>query len=83
MKYGYILINDCEKSFKFEELIYTPLYTSVPYSQVGRPNNMPQAQSIIDEITEEAKQYNRIYVASIHPDLTEDDIKRYHIIIFY
>ncbi len=38
---------------------------------------MPQAQSVIDEITEEAKQYNRIYVASIHPDLTEDDIKRF------
>lgn len=36
---------------------------------------MPQAQSVIDEIQEEAKQYNRIYVASIHPDLTEDDIK--------
>nr|CAD7198083.1 unnamed protein product [Timema douglasi] len=43
--------------------------------RVGRPSNMPQAQSVIDEITEEAKQYNRIYVASIHPDLTEDDIK--------
>ncbi|XP_008178626.1 poly(U)-binding-splicing factor half pint isoform X3 [Acyrthosiphon pisum] len=42
---------------------------------VGRPSNMPQAQSVIDEIQEEAKQYNRIYVASIHPDLTEDDIK--------
>jgi hypothetical protein len=37
---------------------------------------MPQAQSVIDEITEEAKHYNRIYVASIHPDLTEEDIKR-------
>lgn len=36
---------------------------------------MPQAQSVIDEIQEEAKQYNRIYVASIHPDLTEEDIK--------
>ncbi|XP_018909855.1 poly(U)-binding-splicing factor half pint isoform X2 [Bemisia tabaci] len=42
---------------------------------VGRPSNMPQAQCVIDEITEEAKQYNRIYVASIHPDLSEDDIK--------
>ncbi|XP_069677780.1 poly(U)-binding-splicing factor half pint isoform X4 [Periplaneta americana] len=42
---------------------------------VGRPSNMPQAQSVIDEITEEAKHYNRIYVASIHPDLTEEDIK--------
>ncbi|CAH0552886.1 unnamed protein product [Brassicogethes aeneus] len=42
---------------------------------VGRPSNMPQAQTVIDEIQEEAKQYNRIYVASIHPDLTEEDIK--------
>ncbi|XP_013168450.1 PREDICTED: poly(U)-binding-splicing factor half pint [Papilio xuthus] len=42
---------------------------------VGRPSNMPQAQAVIDEIQEEAKQYNRIYVASIHPELTEDDIK--------
>uniref|UniRef100_A0A8D9A4Q6 Poly(U)-binding-splicing factor half pint n=1 Tax=Cacopsylla melanoneura TaxID=428564 RepID=A0A8D9A4Q6_9HEMI len=46
-----------------------------PHVQVGRPSNMPQAQSVIDEITEEAKLYNRIYVASIHPDLTEEDIK--------
>lgn len=43
---------------------------------VGRPSNMPQAQTVIDEIQEEAKNYNRIYVASIHPDLTEEDIKR-------
>ncbi|XP_028130451.2 poly(U)-binding-splicing factor half pint isoform X2 [Diabrotica virgifera virgifera] len=42
---------------------------------VGRPSNMPQAQNVIDEIQEEAKQYNRIYVASIHPDLVEEDIK--------
>ena len=43
--------------------------------KVGRPSNMPQAQAVIDEITQEAKNYNRIYVASIHQDLTEDDIK--------
>ncbi|XP_066595853.1 poly(U)-binding-splicing factor half pint isoform X6 [Prorops nasuta] len=42
---------------------------------VGRPSNMPQAQSVIDEITEESKHYNRIYIASIHQDLTEDEIK--------
>ncbi|XP_014472253.1 PREDICTED: poly(U)-binding-splicing factor half pint isoform X1 [Dinoponera quadriceps] len=42
---------------------------------VGRPSNMPQAQSVIDEITEESKHYNRIYIASIHQDLTEEDIK--------
>lgn len=43
--------------------------------QVGRPSNMPQAQPIIDQLTEEAKNYNRIYVASIHPDLSETDIQ--------
>lgn len=36
---------------------------------------MPQAQQVIDEIQEEAKNYNRIYIASIHPDLSEEDIK--------
>lgn len=36
---------------------------------------MPQAQQVIDEIQEEAKNYNRIFIASIHPDLTEEDIK--------
>ncbi|TRY63824.1 hypothetical protein TCAL_00801 [Tigriopus californicus] len=43
--------------------------------KVGRPSNMPQAQAVIDDITLEAKNYNRIYIASIHSDLTEDDIK--------
>ena len=36
---------------------------------------MPQAQQVIDDITVEAKNFNRIYVASIHQDLTQDDIK--------
>lgn len=36
---------------------------------------MPQAQQVIDEIQEEAKNYNRIFISSIHPDLTEEDIK--------
>merc|ERR1712088_314591 len=43
--------------------------------KVGRPSNMPQAQAVIDEIQLEAKNFNRIYVASIHQDLTEEDIK--------
>lgn len=43
--------------------------------KVGRPSNMPQAQPIIEQIMEEAKNYNRIYVASVHQDLTEEDIK--------
>jgi poly(U)-binding-splicing factor PUF60 len=45
------------------------------FVEVGRPSNMPQAQPIIDQLTEEAKNYNRIYVASIHPDLSETDIQ--------
>ena len=42
--------------------------------KVGRPSNMPQAQQVIDDITVEAKNYNRIYIASIHADLSQDDI---------
>lgn len=37
---------------------------------------MPQAQPIIEQIMEEAKDYNRIYVASVHTDLSEKDIQR-------
>ncbi|XP_045624422.1 poly(U)-binding-splicing factor PUF60 isoform X3 [Procambarus clarkii] len=33
------------------------------------------AQTVIDEITEEANYYNRIYIASVHQDLSESDIK--------
>jgi len=43
--------------------------------KVGRPSQMPQAQACIDEITKEARNFNRIYIASIHKDLSEDDIK--------
>lgn len=38
---------------------------------------MPQAQPVIDEIMEESRHYNRIFIASVHPDLTEEDIKRW------
>ena len=38
---------------------------------------MPQAAPWIEQILEEARAYARIYVSSIHPDLTEIDIKRY------
>jgi poly(U)-binding-splicing factor PUF60 len=43
--------------------------------KVGRPSNMPQAAPIIEQIMQESKNYNRIYVSSIHPDLSEEDIK--------
>ncbi|XP_064603258.1 poly(U)-binding-splicing factor PUF60-like isoform X2 [Liolophura sinensis] len=43
--------------------------------KVGRPSNMPQAQPIIEQLAEEATHYNRCYVASIHSDLTENDMK--------
>lgn len=47
------------------------------FFQVGRPSNVPQAQPLIEQFEKEAQQYARIYVASIHSDLGEDDIKRY------
>lgn len=43
--------------------------------KVGRTSNMPQAQPIIERLASEAKKYNRIYVTSIHKDLTESDIQ--------
>lgn len=43
--------------------------------KVGRPSNMPQAQPIIEQLAQEAKNFNRIYIASIHQDLTEMDIQ--------
>ena len=51
--------------------------SSLTLVQVGRPNNVPQAAAIITSIHEEASKYNRIYVASIHLDLTEADIMRW------
>lgn len=50
--------------------------TVLVFFQVGRPSNVPQAQPLIEQFEREAQQYARIYVASIHPDLGEDDIKR-------
>lgn len=45
--------------------------------KVGRPNNVPQAAPIIAAIQESAAKLPRIYIASIHPDLTAKDVKRY------
>ncbi|XP_034275951.1 poly(U)-binding-splicing factor PUF60 isoform X3 [Pantherophis guttatus] len=47
----------------------------VAFLQVGRPSNIGQAQPIIDQLAEEARAFNRIYVASVHQDLSDDDIK--------
>ncbi|CAM9112293.1 unnamed protein product, partial [Lampetra planeri] len=43
--------------------------------KVGRPSNIGQAQPIIDQLAEEARAFNRIYIASVHPDLSDDDIR--------
>nr|XP_060611959.1 poly(U)-binding-splicing factor PUF60-like [Anolis sagrei ordinatus] len=48
---------------------------TLPSLQVGRPSNIGQAQPIIDQLAEEARAFNRIYVASVHQDLSDDDIK--------
>jgi len=37
---------------------------------------MPQAKLIIDRVMEEAKFYHRVYVASVHQDLTASDLQR-------
>ena len=44
---------------------------------MGRSSNMPQIQPIIERLMEEARPYNRVYVASVHADLNENDLQRY------
>ncbi|KAI6645924.1 Poly(U)-binding-splicing factor PUF60 [Oopsacas minuta] len=43
--------------------------------KVGRPNNVPQAAPIFAKMNEEAREYHRVYVASINLDVTEDELK--------
>jgi len=43
--------------------------------KVGRPANMPQSHPIIDLLLEESKQQKRLYVSSVHTDLTTADLK--------
>ncbi|KAH7729384.1 Rnp [Aphelenchoides avenae] len=43
--------------------------------KVDRPSNVPQAEPIIQMIQQEAKSYHRVYVASVHPDLSEADLR--------
>lgn len=43
--------------------------------KVGRPSNMPQSHPMIDQILEESKTSKRIYISSVHEDLTVDDLK--------
>lgn len=43
--------------------------------KVGRPNNVPQAAPVIQQLHQEAEAWHRVYVGSIHPDLTEVDVK--------
>uniref|UniRef100_A0A6G1S405 Poly(U)-binding-splicing factor half pint n=1 Tax=Aceria tosichella TaxID=561515 RepID=A0A6G1S405_9ACAR len=42
--------------------------------KVGRPSNMPQAAPVIQQIQEECKQNNRIYVSNVHSDLNEQEL---------
>jgi len=43
--------------------------------KVGRPSNMPQAQPIIEALAQDAHDANRIFIASIHSELTEADVR--------
>ncbi|KAH8854135.1 Poly(U)-binding-splicing factor PUF60-B [Schistosoma japonicum] len=42
--------------------------------KVGRPSNLTNAEPVINELINEHNLHNRIYVAGIHLDLTEDDV---------
>lgn len=42
--------------------------------KVGRPSNMPQAAPIIEQINQEAKNYNRVYISNILQGITEQDV---------
>lgn len=42
--------------------------------KVGRPSNMPQAAPVIQQIQEECKQNNRIYVSNVHSTLNEQEL---------
>ena len=42
--------------------------------KVGRPSNMPQAAPIIEQLNEEAKGFNRVYIANILQGITEQDL---------
>lgn len=42
--------------------------------KVGRPSNMPQAAPIIQQIQEECKEQNRIYVSNVRPELFEPEL---------
>jgi len=43
--------------------------------KIGRPTNMPQSMPIVEEIVRTSQKSSRIYVSSIHSDLTTEDIK--------
>ncbi|CCD72564.1 Poly(U)-binding-splicing factor rnp-6 [Caenorhabditis elegans] len=48
---------------------------SMMFQEMRLPQNMPQAQPIIDMVQKDAKKYFRVYVSSVHPDLSETDLK--------
>ncbi|KAF1770321.1 hypothetical protein GCK72_002139 [Caenorhabditis remanei] len=47
---------------------------SMMFQEMRLPQNMPQAQPIIDMVQKDAKKYFRVYVASVHPDLSESEL---------
>jgi len=43
--------------------------------KIGRPTNMPQSMPIVEQLVRDSQKSNRIYVSSIHADLSLDDVK--------
>lgn len=42
--------------------------------KVGRPSNLPQAEPLINELVADYKLEKKVYVAGVHPDLSEEDL---------
>ena len=58
--------------------LITPLTKSICIEykfKVGRAQTMAQARPTIDKIMTEALNYHRVYVASVHPQVTERDLR--------
>ena len=42
---------------------------------MGRPNNAPQALALAEKVQQAAIKVPRVFIASIHPELSESDVR--------
>ena len=75
--FTYIHIYDCKVDGTYFSIsLFCPCVVRLSLIfQVGRPNNAPNAVTMVEDLRKEARKCHRIYVASIHPSLTESDLR--------